>query len=289
MEVAVVNLYCTVKDRQGRLATNLAAGDFEIHEDGRRQQVRYFSRETDRPLSLALLMDTSISQKEVLPAQKEAAGHFLQQVLRPVDQAMIMSFDVNVEVWHNFTSETPRLHWALNRMTVNNKPRLKPGEKLPVPLGGTRLFDAIHEAASERMANATERRVIILISDGVDAGSKVSEQQAVEAVQRADAMLYAIRFTDPAFYWRAANKPGGGDPVLRRITAATGGRVLFPADKARLQEAFDEIASELRSQYSLGYTPINRARDGRFRRLDVRVLRDGYQVQARRGYFAPGP
>ena len=289
VDVTVVSLYCTVKDQQGRLATNLQARDFEVHEDGRRQQVRYFSRETDRPLSLALLVDTSPSQKEVLPAEKEMAAQFLKHVLRPTDQAMVMAFDANVDLWQDLTPELPRLQWALNRLKVNASLRLKPGEKAPAKAGATRLYDAIHEAATQKLARSGERRVIILLSDGVDSGSRMTEKQALEAAQRADAIVYAIRFSDPAFYWRAANRPGGGDEVLQRLAKETGGRVLMPQDTKRLREAFDDIASELRSQYSLGYTPANAARDGRFRRVEVRVKRDGHRAQARSGYYAPRP
>ncbi len=289
VDVTVVSLYCTVKDQQGRLATNLQASDFEVHEEGRRQQVRYFSRESNRPLSLALLVDTSPSQKEVLPAEKEMAAQFLKHVLRPTDQAMVMAFDANVDLWQDLTAELPRLQWALNRLKVNATLRLKPGEKAPAKAGGTRLYDALHEVSIQKLARSGERRVIILLSDGVDSGSRRTEKQALEAAQRADAIVYAIRFSDPAFYWRAANRPGGGDEVLQRIAKETGGRVLMPQDTKRLGEAFDQIASELRSQYSLGYTPANAARDGRFRRVDVRVKRDGHRVQARSGYYAPRP
>ena len=286
VEVAVVSLYCTVKDAEGRLATSLGTADFQIEEDGQRQQLRYFSRETARPLSLALLVDTSVSQKEVLPAEREAAGRFLRQVMRASDRALVMSFDVNLEVWQDFTPETARLQWALNRLAVNNTPRVKPGEPLPGKLGGTRLYDAISEAA-EKLSKTSERKAIVVISDGVDSGSRATEKQALAAVQRADAILFLIRFTDPAFYWRLTNRPGGGDDVMRRLAAETGGRVLFPARTQHLAQAFDQIAEELRSQYSLGYTPSNRSRDGRFRQVVVRVTRSGYKVLARNGYFAP--
>lgn len=289
VDVSVVNLYCAVKDKQGRLATTLQAGDFEVLEDGRRQQLRYFSRETDRPLSLALLVDTSISQKEVLPAEKEMAVRFLKHVVRPTDQAMVMGFDANVELWQDLTPELPRLQWALNRLKVNATLKLKPGEKAPAKAGGTRLYDAIYEAANEKLARSSERRAIVVLSDGVDSGSRVTERQALEAAQRADAIIYAIRFSDAAYYWRAANRPGGGDDVLQRLANETGGRVLMPQDTKRLGDAFDQLASELRSQYNLGYTPTNAARDGRFRRVEVRVVREGYRVQARSGYYAPRP
>jgi VWFA-related protein len=289
VEVNVVSLYCTVTDKQGRLATNLQAADFEVHEDGRRQHVRYFTRESDRPLSLALLVDTSPSQKEVLQAEKEMAARFLKHVLRPTDQAMVMAFDANVDLWQDLTPELPRLQWALNRLKVNATLRLKPGEKAPAKAGGTRLYDAIYEAATEKLSKSSERRAIVVLSDGVDSGSRFTEKQALEAAQRADVILYAIRFSDPAYYWRQANKAGGGDEVLQRLARETGGRVLMPKDTRRLGEAFDALAAELRSQYSLGYAPANSVRDGRFRRLEVRVKREGYRVQARSGYYAPRP
>jgi VWFA-related protein len=289
VEVGLVSLYCTVIDQKRRLVTNLQAGDFDVFEDGRRQQVRYFSRESDRPLSLALLVDTSPSQKEVLPAEKEMAARFLKHVLRPNDRALVMSFDANVDLWQELTPEPARLQWALNRLRINSTLRLKPGEKPPPRAGGTRLYDAIHDAATERLARSSERRAIIILSDGVDSGSRFTEKQALEAAQRADTIVYAIRFSDPAYYWRQANKAGGGDEVLLRLAHETGGRVLMPKDTQRLGEAFDSIAAELRSQYSLGYTPSNTSRDGRFRRLEVLVKRGGFRVQARSGYFGPRP
>ncbi|HXE74311.1 MAG TPA: VWA domain-containing protein [Candidatus Xenobia bacterium] len=286
VEVTVVSLYCTVKDSSGRLVTHLSAADFRIEEDGQPQQLRYFDRETDRPLRLALLVDTSISQKTVLPAEREAAGRFLRQVLRPIDQALVMSFDVNLEVWQDLTPEMSRLQWALSRLAVNNQLRVQPGEKAPAKMGGTRLYDALREAA-DRLSGASARKAIVVISDGVDSGSRTTEKEALAAVQRADAIIYVIRFTDPAYYWRLTNRPGGGDNVLLRLAGQTGGRVLFPARPQHLTEAFEQVSAELRSQYSLGYTPANRKRDGRFRQVSIRVNRSGYKVLARNGYFAP--
>lgn len=287
VEVAVVSLYCTVKDPAGRLVTDLAASDFEVQEDGGRQAVRYFSRETDQPLTLALLLDTSISQKEVMPAEKETAAQFLRQILRPVDRALLMTFDFDLSLAQDFTADPARLQQALHNARLSAP--VAPARTKASSVGGTRLYDAVAHVASKNLAGAGDRKAIILLSDGVDAGSRATYQQALEAAQRADAIVYAIRIADPGYYWRLQNRASGGDHALTQLAQATGGRPLFTSNRKQLQAAFDQIASELRSQYSLGYAPSNRARDGRFRKIEVTVKRNGLKVYARRGYFAPTP
>ncbi|MFQ5662957.1 MAG: VWA domain-containing protein [Terriglobia bacterium] len=285
VEVEVVNIYCTVKDKKGRLVTDLEAKDFEIREKGKKQKLRYFARETDRPLTLALLVDTSISQKQVLPIEKRTAALFLSQILRPVDLVLLITFDVNVDLLQDFTAEAERVQRALNQARINT----------PVDLGpfpgrrpaGTRLYDAIYLAAKEKLAPEVGRKAIILVSDGVDAGSTLKEKQAIEAVQRSDTMIYAIGIADPGYYWQRGGRSYTGSSVLEKLAKETGGRAIFPSDSKKLQDAFNEIAAELRSQYSLGYTPTNRAHDGRFRKIKIKVKRKGLRVRARRGYYAP--
>ncbi len=286
VEVDVVNIYCTVKESNGRLVTDLTADDFEIHEDGQKQELRYFVRETDRPLTLALLVDTSGSQTTVLPVEKEAVGQFLRQVLRPVDLVLLTTFDVNVDLLQDFTQEVERIERALARARINAPVAMGP---FPTSKGGTRLFDAVYLVAQEKLAGEVGRKAIILISDGVDTGSEIAENsskaegKAIEVAQRSDTIIYAIGISDPGAYDIA-----WGRDVLKKLSQETGGRAYFPSRVEKLQEAFDQITTELRSQYSLGYTPTNRARDGGFRRLQVKVKRNGLRVQARRGYYAPG-
>ncbi|MBI2956020.1 MAG: VWA domain-containing protein [Acidobacteria bacterium] len=289
VEVAVVNIYCTVKDKRGALVTELTADDFTVYEDGKKQEVRYFERETDRPLTLALLVDTSGSQVQVLQTEQEVMGQFLRQILRPSDLALLMSFDVNVDLWQEFTSDAERLESALARLRIN-APGPPPGVQGPVPTSGprgTRLYDAVYLASRQKLAGEVGRKALLVVSDGEDVGSTVKLQEAVEAAHRADTMVYAIGIADPGFYAQQGYAYSGRG-VLEKLAKETGGRVIFPSKVEELEEAFKEIADELRSQYTLGYTPTNRAQDGRFRKIQVKVKRDGVRVQARSGYYAPG-
>ncbi|MGH9804300.1 MAG: VWA domain-containing protein [Candidatus Acidiferrales bacterium] len=288
IEVPVVNIYLTVKDRNGRLITDLTAEDFEVKEDGKIQEVRYFARETDRPVTMGLLVDTSISQQGVLPLEKEAASAFLRQVMRPIDLVLLITFDVNVDLLQDFTQEVERLERALGRARINT----------PVALGpfpqsqrrrGTALFDAVYLVSKQKLAGEVGRKAVIVLSDGVDAGSDVKEQDSLEAAQRSDTIIYSIGISDPDFYGFGGDA-GFGRGVLKKLAEETGGRAYFPSKPEKLQEAFDQITQELRSQYSIGYAPTNRTRDGRFRKIEVKVKAKGrdLRVQARRGYYAPG-
>ena len=288
VEVDVVSLYCTVKDKQGGLVTDLEPGDFEIREDGKLQEVKYFARETDRPLTLALLVDTSISQEALLPTEKEAATQFLRQVLRPSDLALLITFDIDVDLLQDFTPEVERLQKGLDRARINSPADtgLNPGPFPRNRILGTRLYDAIYLASREKLAPEVGRKAIILVSDGLDAGSSVDDKRAMEAVHRSDSMVYAIGIADPVYYHVRGYVYTGSD-VMKKLAGETGGRAIFPSNVDDLKKAFDEIAAELRSQYSLGYTPTNTKHDGGFRKVEIKVKRPGLRVQARRGYYAP--
>ncbi|MCI0403684.1 MAG: VWA domain-containing protein [Acidobacteria bacterium] len=282
VEVGVVNLYCTVKSGKGALVTDLEQSEFEVSEDGKRQEVRYFARETDRPLTLGLLIDTSGSMRNVLPVEQETGAQFLRQVLRESDLALLMTFDVNVDLMQDFTSEPDRLEAALKRTRINAPVAAGPIPRNPA---GTRLYDAVYLASRQKLAGEVGRKALIVISDGVDQGSDVKLKEAIEAAHRADTIVYAIGITDPAFYeFRGGYFDGRG--ILNELAKETGGRAIFPRGPEDLKEAFDQIAAELRSQYYLGYSPTNSARDGRFRKIEVKVKRGGLKVQARRGYYA---
>ena len=282
VDVDVVNVYCTVKDSKGRLIADLKREEFVIKEDGKAQELKYFVRETDRPLTLVLAIDTSGSQRRVLAVEKTVGAQFLEQVLRPSDLAALVTFDVNVDLLQDFTQEAARLEKALGRARINVPIGLGP---FPGNSPGTRLYDAVYLASKEKLAREVGRKAIILVSDGVDTGSRVKKEEALEAAQRADVMVYSIGISDPGAYGRG--RPMGGRGTLKKLSEETGGRAIFANGPAELKEAFDQIAAELRSQYSLGYTPTNRARDGKFRQVRVKVKRKGLKVQARRGYFAP--
>lgn len=288
VEVPVVSVYCTVKERNGRLVTDLTADDFEVREDGQQQEIRYFTRETDRPITMGLLVDTSVSQQGVLPIEKESATEFLRQVMRPIDLTLLITFDVNVDLLQDFTQELDRLERALGRARINTAVALGPFPQ-STARRGTRLFDAVYLVSKQKLAGEVGRKAVIILSDGVDAGSDVKEQDALEAAQRSDTIVYSIGISDPEFYGFGGDV-GYGRGVLKKLSEETGGRAYFPSKAEKLQEAFDQITQELRSQYSIGYAPINRARDGRFRKIEIKVKAKGrdLRVQARRGYYAPG-
>jgi VWFA-related protein len=288
VDVSVVNVLCTVRDRDGGLVSTLDKADFDVREDGKRQEIVYFSRETKLPLTLGLLVDSSVSQQRLIPDEQRAASAFLEQVLTPQDAAFLVSFDVNVDLLQDITGSVDFLRQALERIRVNSGGGAgSAGGPFPqVQTGGTHLFDAVYLAADEVLRNEAGRKAIILISDGQDHGSMVSREMAIETAQRADVIVYGILFYDRDFYgWGGSGYRGDG--VLKDMAEETGGRVIEARNDSQLQRAFQQISDELRSQYSIGYSPTNSARDGSYRRLQVRVNGRGYRVQARKGYYAP--
>ncbi|MCS7314486.1 MAG: VWA domain-containing protein [Bryobacterales bacterium] len=286
VDVDVVNVYCTVRDSKGRLVSELAKEDFELYEDGKRQQIRYFSRESNLPLTLGLLVDVSRSQERLIEAEKRAAEQFFARVLRRQDLAFLISFGPDVQLEQDLTNSQRLLRAALERLRVRADPTgLYPG---PVPTvakpRGTVLFDAVYLAAQEKLAREVGRKALVLVTDGVDMGSRVKLADAIEAAHKADAIIYSVHFFDPGAYRGFWVSPG--DRELKTMSEETGGR-LFRVSRSRTLEAiFDEIEQELRSQYSLGYTPSNPARDGKFRRIEIRTRNKDLRVQARKGYYA---
>jgi VWFA-related protein len=289
VDVNVVNVFCTVKDKRGALLADLKKEDFELYEDKVKQNIKYFSAETNQPLTLGILIDASGSQQRVLGMEQKVGGAFLQEVLRPKDMAFLISFDVNVELLQDFTSSAQELKRAMDRVRVNigspggSAPGIGQG---PFPTSsmprGTLLYDAIYLAAREKLSREVGRKSMIILTDGADYGSKLNIREAIEAAQKADAIVYVLLIADRDFY-------GGGfsgDREMEKLTEDTGGRVIEVGDnQEKLKKAFDQIANELRTQYSLGYTPANNKRDGSFRRLEIRTT-GGHKVQARRGYYA---
>lgn len=283
VEVDVVQVLATVKDSKGHLINDLNKEDFAIYEDGQAQQIRYFSRETALPLTLGILVDTSVSQERVLGIEQEAASGFLSRVLRSKDLAFVISFDINVDLLHDFTNQVSALDYAIRRTRINAPSSMGPISRGP---RGTRLYDAVYLASNDKLKSEVGRKAIILLTDGEDAGSDLRLKDAIEAAQRADTIVYAIAVIDREFYFY--HRAGfGGDAVLKKMTEETGGRVIFVSRGKDLDRAFQEIADELRSQYSLGYTPTNSHHDGTFRKLKIKLARDGMHVQARQGYYAP--
>jgi VWFA-related protein len=294
VNVNVVSIFFNVKDKHGALLPNLTKDDFEVYEDGKPQTIKYFSANSELPLTLGLLVDTSGSQLGVLPAEKEIGAQFLRDVLRPKDEAFLISFDVNVTLEHDFTSRASDLRPALDKMRINcpecaiggGTPGMGGG---PVPIShpkGTLLYDAVYLTADEKMKDEVGRKAMILLTDGEDHGSRTRPKEALEAAQKSDTILYVILVADRSNCRNCYEGFGEGD--MRKLTEETGGRVIDVGDNERkLKEAFDQIAAELRSQYSIGYTPTNRVADGSFRKVEIKAKAKDARVQARKGYYAP--
>ena len=284
----VVNVYAVVRDKHGRLIPDLTRDDFELTEDGIPQQIKYFSRETDTPLTIGMMVDTSPSQEGVLGEEQREADAFLRQVMQPKDLAFALHFDVVVELLQDFTSDVPTLVRAIDSTVINGggQAGVLPGPLPTAPAGGTHLYDAIYLASKQLMADQVGRKVLILLTDGEDQGSQETLDQALAAAQKADVIIYSIDILDRRFYTLAGMGYQGGS-VLERLSRETGGRMIRVNKIKNTQAAFQEIANELRTQYLLGYTPSDPNAGPGFRRIRVRVREHGYKVQAREGYYPP--
>jgi VWFA-related protein len=270
VQVELVNVLATVTDKKNRLVTDLTPDDFRVFEDGKPQKISSFSRETDLPLRIGLLIDTSNSVRSRLHFEQEAAIDFLNAVLRPdKDLAFVVAFDVDHEVAQDYTDDIEKISMAISR--------LKAG-------GVTSLFDAVYFSCQEKLSSFAPpegyvRRVMIVLSDGQDNRSVHTEEEALSIAQHAEVTVFTIS--------TSRGEGGKGDKVLARLANATGGRAFFEAED--LDENFEEIAHELRSQYSLAYVSTNRAHDGTFRWITIQPVRKNLLVRARPGYFAPSP
>jgi VWFA-related protein len=283
----VVNVYAVVRTKHGELIPNLTKDDFELTEDGVPQEIKYFSRETDTPLTIGMMVDTSPSQGGVLSIEQQEADAFLRQVMRPKDLVFVIHFDVAVELLQDLTNNLTSLTNAINSTVINGGGvGVQPGP-LPTSSGGaTHLYDAIYLASNELLKNEVGRKVLILLTDGEDQGSQESLDSALAAAQKADVIIYSIAIEDRRFYG-LAGMAFNGDSVLEKLSRETGGRMIKVNKMKNTQAAFQEIADELRTQYLLGYTPTNTKPDGGFRKIRVRTRDRDYKVQAREGYYPP--
>lgn len=284
----VVNVYAVVEDKQHRLIPDLTKDNFSLTEDGAPQVIRYFSKATDTPLTIGLLIDTSGSQQRVLPIEQEQAKAFLAQVVRPKDLVFIMHFDLECELLQDLTADRSRLDRAIDETVINA------GGGGPTPgtfptgasAGGTHFYDAVYLAAEDVLKDEVGRKVVIVLSDGEDQGSKLRLEQALEAAQKANIIVYSLDISDRMFYLSRGMGYAGGE-VLKKLSEATGGSVIKVNRPQQAAEAFNRIAAELRTQYLLGYTPSDTRHDGSYRKIQVRLTERDYKVQARRGYYAP--
>jgi len=283
--VNVVNVFFTVKDNHGALIPNLTKDDFEVFENGKPQTIKYFSAETNLPLTLGLLIDSSGSMERNLSTEKVVAGDFLRQVIREKDLAFVLSFDIRAELLQDLTSDEHLLRHGLDMAKINvgggsgGIPGLGQG---PVPIShpkGTVLFDGVYLAADEILSKQVGRKAIVVLTDGMDEGSQLKLKDAIESAQKADVICYVLLISDPRY--------GSDMHDMHDLAEQTGGRAIAVNRPDKIGDAFDQISKELRSQYSIGYTPDDEKRDGTFRKLEVKS-KTGLKTQARKGYYAPG-
>ncbi|MGD0921387.1 MAG: VWA domain-containing protein [Terriglobia bacterium] len=271
VRVELVNVLFTVNDRKNRLVLNLAKDDLRVFEDNKPQSIRFFSRESDLPLRIAILIDTSNSIRERLRFEQEAAIDFLATTLRPhKDQAFVVAFDVEPQLLQDYTDDMEKLSKAIRGLQAG---------------GGTGLYDAMYFAAKEKMLffpppEPYLRRVMIVVSDGQDNFSEHTRDEALGMAQRGEVTIFSI----------STNRSGiqeKGDKVLKYLAEETGGRAFFPFSASDLAVNFQEIARELRSQYSLAYVSTNTVHDGTYRAIAIQSRDKNFRVRAKSGYFAP--
>src|SRR6202142_2402506 len=293
VNVEVVQLFFNVKDKHGALIPNLNKENFDILEDGQPQTIKYFKAESDLPLTLGVLIDSSGSQQRVLEMEKEVGGSFLENILRSKDEAFVISFDVDINLLQDFTNSVSRLRHALNEAKINTGGVSCSGGPIgpqgPIPCSstgprGTALYDAVYLASHDELSHEVGRKAMILLTDGEDEGSRLKIKDASEPAHTADANCYVLLNADRGFYGFGGYH---GDSEMKKLTQETGGRVIEVGNKIeKLRQAFDQIAQELRSQYNIGYTPTNANRDGSFRKVEIKPKQSDYKIQARSGYYA---
>jgi VWFA-related protein len=331
--VKVVNVPTTVRDKHGKIISNLGKDDFALEEDGRPQTVRYFAHDTDLPLTLGLLVDTSMSQRRVLEQERHASYSFLDQMLhQSKDVAFVIHFDHEVELLQDLTSDRQKLESALQSLQIgqpdygNNNGGNQGGNGGGTNGGGypggrgqgqhhgsgggggTELYDAAYLASDELMKKQQGRKALIILSDGVDRGSKTGLQTAIETAQKADTVVYSILFKDDEGYGGGGFNRGGfggggmgrrgggsrypqearpdGKKILEQISKETGGRLFEVSKKQPIEKIYEAIAEDLRNQYNLGYTPDPADVEGSYHTISLKTRQKDLVVQAREGYYA---
>lgn len=279
-DVKVVNLLATVRGAHGEIIHDLAKDDFVLAENGRRQEIRYFSRESDLPLTLGLMVDTSMSQQKVLVEERSASFRFLDQVLRAKDQVFIMQFDMGVQLRQPLTSSLKALADVLPYVDTPTAKQLQIQSG-----GGTLLYDAVVTAAQDIMQKAQNRKALIVLSDGVDTGSEATLAQSIAASQKADTLIYAILFADPGAYGLSFAGSVGRNAMMR-MARETGGSFFEVTKKVKIDAIFARIQEELRTQYNLGYVSDDPVRISEFRKIQLTVKPKGLAVQTRDRYWA---
>jgi VWFA-related protein len=289
VNVNLVNVYFSVRDKNG-FVTGLGKNDCQLAEDGKPQTLKNLTAEKNLPLTIGILLDTSGSQQYVLPLEQDSGARFLKEVLTPKDEAFLISFDVNVDLLADFTNSPRELERAMRKASINTAsssagiPGIGGG---PMPTSnprGTLLYDAVYLASHDKLNTQSGRKVLILLTDGGDQGSQETLKSATEAAQKANAIIYVVLIADRQF--QSGYGPFGGARAMEDLARDTGGRVINVGNNGRkLEDAFDQISDELRTQYIASYTPANKEADGKFRKIAMDCGK-GMQVQARKGYYA---
>jgi VWFA-related protein len=330
--VKVVTVLATVRDKHGNIINNLTKDDFQLQQDGQPQTIRYFTRETDMPLTLGLLVDTSLSQRRLIEQERVASYAFLNEFMRvDKDKAFVMHFDWGAELLQDLTTDHQKLQVALDKLdmpgsTLSGGPQPANGDDddgRRYKGGSTTMYDAIFLASDELMQKQQGRKALILLTDGVDEGSRTTLNRAIEAAQRSNTLVYSILYADPDAYAHqhfshsgglggGMGHPGGGWPggsggpggqggghprqqrdehpdgkkVLQRIAQETGGRFFEVSKKDPIDKIYDSIAEELRNQYSIGYTPDKAVAGTGYHKIAITTTNKDMIVQAREGYYA---
>lgn len=277
-EIKVVNVFATVRDKQGEIVRNLTKDDFEIREDGKPQTIRYFSRESDLPLTVALLVDSSLSQTKVLGDELAASYRFLDQVLiRKTDQGAVVQFDQAVVIRQDLTPSHKDLQDVLGLID-------SPDMKMPGAGGGTLLYDAVRQASVKLMRQRQGRKAFVVLTDGMDFGSTITVHEAVESAQRADTLVYCILFSDETYYGGFGGSPGKG--VLQTLSRETGGGFFAVTKTQSMEDIFKMIEDELRSEYSIGFVSSQPVVHSGFRTLKLSTKEKRLVVQSTSRYYA---
>jgi VWFA-related protein len=290
LNVNLVDVFFTVKAKDGTLVPHLSKDDCTVSEDKTPQTLKSFAAETHLPLTLGIILDTSGSQTRVLPLEQDAGSQFLQDVIKPKDEAFILSVDVNVDLLQDLTNSTRMLSKALYKAEINAPGSLLPSP-VPTPGGprGTVLYDAVYLASREKLTQESGHKALIMLTDGQDEGSRVKINEAIAAAQKSNVTVYVILIADVQSYMDQGMGYFGYS-AMKKMTEETGGRVINVGNNGKkLEAAFQQIEDELRTQYVATYTPSNTKTDGAFRHIAVECHGDGLKVQVRKGYYAPSP
>jgi VWFA-related protein len=279
-DVKVVNVLATVRTKSGQIVNDLTKDDFSLSENGRPEAIKYFSRESDLPLTIGLMVDTSMSQARVLESERSASFQFVDQVLREgKDKVFVTQFDMAVLTRQELTSSRRDLEQSLPFVDTPSRSELQTQRG-----GGTLLFDAVVKASREIMSGQRNRKAMIILSDGGDNGSDETLTSAIEAAQRADTLVYSILFADPTYYGGSGS--GQGKTAMLRLAKETGGSFFEVSKKQSIGQIFGIIEQELRNQYNLGFVSDQPVRVSEFRKLQLATGRKDLVVEARERYWA---